>query len=247
MPHLQERRWLQSEEMTTNQERVNAAIALLREGLAPFVARELKINVQEVPPDRLRRLASDPKLEQTPIDSWDVLALLKVMEATWREVFGKTLGRIERSCVSELREWRNRWAHQVEFSTEDAERTLDSAERLLKSIEAPQADEVGRIRRELRSGHMTSKSPSSRGGTGAGAKAAQNDGSGSPEEGLRAIRTEHHQSWKNLRKAVRALMDQPHESFGTPNVAASSKSTVRRMQRETGLPLEQLKYMLDSM
>ena len=31
-------------------------------------------------------------------------------------------------------------------------RTLDSAERLLKSIEAPQADEVGRVRHELRSG-----------------------------------------------------------------------------------------------
>ena len=233
--------------MATNQERVNAAIALLREGLAPFVARELEINVREVPPDRLRRLASDPKLEQTPIDSWDVLALLKVMEATWREVFRKTLGRIERGCVSELREWRNKWAHQEEFSTEDAERALDSAERLLKSIDARQADEVGRIRRELRAGHMTSKSTSKRGGRTARATAAQNDGSGSPEDTLRVIRTEHHQSWSNLRKAVRALMDQPHGSFGTPNVAASSKSTVRRMQRETGLPLNRLKDMLDSM
>ena len=233
--------------MATNQERVNAAIALLREGLAPFVARELKISVREVPRDRLLRLASDPKLEQTPIDSWDVLSLLKVMQATWREVFAKTLGRIERSCVSELHEWRNRWAHQVEFSTEDTERALDSAERLLKSIDAPQADEVGRIRRELRAGHMTSKSTSNRGGRTAGATAAQNDGSGSPEDALRVIRTEHHQSWSNLRKAVRALMDQPHESFGTPNVAASSKSTVRRMQRETGLPLNRLKDLLDSM
>ena len=211
--------------MATNQERVNAAIELLRKGLAPFVARKTN--------DR----------EQMPIDSWDVQACLKVMMARWGEVFRKTLGPIERSYVSELLEWRNRWAHQKGFSAEDAERALDSAERLLKSIDAPQADEVGGIRRELRAGHTTSKSTSkSRRRT-----AAQNDGPGSPEDALRVIRTKRHQSWKNLRKAVRALMDQPHESFGTRNVAASSKSTVRRMQRETGLPLDRLKDMLDSM
>ena len=67
------------------------------------------------------------------------------------------------------------------------------------------------------------------------------------EDTLRMIRTERHQSWKNLCKAVRALLDEPHESFGTPNVAASSKSTVRRMRRETGLPLDRLKDMLDSL
>ena len=234
------------EEKPTNQELVNKAIALLRDGLAPFVARELKINVREVPPNRLRRMASDPKLEQTPIDKWDVQALAGIMEATWDPVFRKTLGRLERSWVNELREWRNWWAHQRDFSTEDAERVLDSAERLLKSIEAPQADEVGRIRRELRSGDLAAGSASNR----ADRTTADNnpdDVARSPEDVLRKIRSERHQSWKNLRKAVRALMDQPHESFRTPNVAASSKSTVRLMQRGTGLPLDRLKAMLDSM
>lgn len=235
--------------MATNQERVNKAINLLREGLAPFVACELKKNVHEVPCDRLRRLADDPNLEQTPIDSWDVLALLKVMEAAWREVFGKTLGRIERSCVSELREWRNRWAHQVEFSTDDAERVLDSAERLLGAIKASQADEVGRIRRELRSGVPTREPVlQSLGRESKGeSKTAGNGVPKTAEETVREIRTEHHQSWRNLCKAVRALMGEPHEAFGTRNVAASSKSTVRRMQRETGLPLDRLKDMLNSM
>ena len=66
-------------------------------------------------------------------------------------------------------------------------------------------------------------------------------------ERIKKIRKRDHQSWSNLRKAVRALMGQPHESFGTPKVANSSKSTVRRMQRETGLPLDRLKDILDSM
>ena len=236
--------------MATNQELVNKAIVLLRDGLAPFVARELKINVHEVPRDRLDQLANDPNLKQRPIDSWDVLALLKVMEATWNQVFrkNKTLGRFERSLVSELHDWRNRWAHQHDFSPDDAERALDSAERLLRAIDAHQAEEVGQIRRELRTGHVNQQATSNRsGGTAVEPQAARNDGSRRPEDVLRSIRTERHQSWRNLRKAVRALMDQPHEPFGTRNVEASSKSTVRRMQEKTGLPLDRLKTMLDSM
>ena len=64
---------------------------------------------------------------------------------------------------------------------------------------------------------------------------------------VRAIRSERHQSWKNLRKAVRALLDMPHEPFGTANVAASSKSMVRRMREQTGVSLHRLKDILDSM
>lgn len=236
--------------MATNQELVNKAIGLLRDGLAPFVVRELKINVHEVPRDKLNQLANDPNLEQRPIDCWDVLALLKVMEATWNQVFrkNKALGRFEHSLVSELHDWRNRWAHQHYFSSEDAERALDSAERLLRAIEAHQADEVGRIRRELRTGHLNQQATSNRRGrTAVDPPAAQNDGSRNPEDAIRNIRAERHQSWSNLRKAVRALMDEPYEPFGTPNVETSSKSAVRRMQRETGLPLERLKVMVDSM
>ena len=34
--------------------------------------------------------------------------------------FGRTLGRAERSLVQELREVRNRWAHQETFYSDDA-------------------------------------------------------------------------------------------------------------------------------
>ena len=64
---------------------------------------------------------------------------------------------------------------------------------------------------------------------------------------VREIRHERHQSWKNLQKAVRALMDLPHQPFGTKNVASSSKSAVRLMQKETGAPLHSLKDVLDSL
>ena len=71
------------------------------------------------------------------------------MWETWNEVFRKTLGFAERSLVSEIRDWRNKWAHQEPFSSDDAYRALDSAGRLLTAVSAPQADEVEKMKMEL--------------------------------------------------------------------------------------------------
>src|SRR6476660_1093107 len=85
-----------------------------------------------------------------PASKTDVQFLLRTMTSTWREVFERTLGRMERNYVSELIDARNRWAHQESFSSDDAYRALDSAERLLQAISAPeQATEVGRLKHDL--------------------------------------------------------------------------------------------------
>ena len=137
---------------TTNHERVNKALELLRAGLAPFVQREVmaKAKAGVVRMETVRRFAEDPKLADKPIDDWDAAALLKLMWETWNDVFRDTLGFTERSIVSELRDWRNKWAHQEHFSSDDADRALDSAERLLTAVSAAEADEVAKIKRELR-------------------------------------------------------------------------------------------------
>ena len=67
----------------------------------------------------------------------------------WNDVFRKTLGQSERTLVSELRDVRNRWAHQNPFSTDDTYRALDSAGRLLTAVSAPQADEIEKMKMEL--------------------------------------------------------------------------------------------------
>jgi len=136
----------------TNQERVGKAMDLLRQGLAPFVEREVqaRIKVGSVSMDTVRRFSDDPVLAKKPIAEWDVAGLLKLMAATWHDVFRATLGRNERSLVSELGEWRNKWAHQEKYSSRDAERALDSAARLLAAISAPEAEEIERIMLELR-------------------------------------------------------------------------------------------------
>jgi hypothetical protein len=112
----------------TNQERVGKAMDLLRAGLAPFVEREVQAGVKAgtVRMDAVRRFAEDPMLGNKPIAQWDVAGLLKLMWETWNDVFGRTLGRAERSLVQELRDWRNKWAHQDPFSSDDADRALDS-------------------------------------------------------------------------------------------------------------------------
>ena len=138
----------------TNQERVGQALELLREGLGPFVEREF-VNAHRSRADEVARsyFRSDSRLSTDgPIKQWDVAALLSVMGFSWNDIFRQTLGRSERSIASELLDWRNEWAHPRGrgFSSEDAERALDSAARLLTAISAIQADDVERMRQELR-------------------------------------------------------------------------------------------------
>src|SRR4029078_3848374 len=102
----------------TNQERVGKAMEFLREGSAPYVEREVQeaVQVGSVRMEAIRRFAEDPILGQKPIGQWDVAGLLKLTWETWNDVFGRTLGRAERSLVQELRDVRNKWAHQNPFS-----------------------------------------------------------------------------------------------------------------------------------
>ncbi|MFW8120607.1 Swt1 family HEPN domain-containing protein, partial [Klebsiella pneumoniae] len=99
--------------------------------------------------EALKFLGEDRLASPKPISQWDSAALLKVMWEGWNVVFRQTLGHAERSLVSELRTWRNKWAHQEAFSTDDAYRVLDSAERLLTAISAPQAEDLARMKQEL--------------------------------------------------------------------------------------------------
>jgi len=137
----------------TNQERVGKAMELLRAGLAPYVEREFSSLHQAQATDVARRYLGDDRdrtLAKRPLADWDVAALVKLMWEAWNDVFGRTLGRAERSLVQELRDCRNKWAHQEPFSSDDTDRALDSMTRLLTAVSAPQADEVSKMKLELR-------------------------------------------------------------------------------------------------
>ncbi|HNR24369.1 MAG TPA: Swt1 family HEPN domain-containing protein [Candidatus Bipolaricaulis anaerobius] len=135
---------------TTNHERVGKALELLKIGLGPFIEREVKTLSDDEAHRLVERLSADERLASgKPLSQWDAAALLKLMWDGWQPVFRRTLGPVERSLVSELREIRNRWAHQEAFSSDDAYRALDSVERLLTAVSAREAAEVAKMKRQL--------------------------------------------------------------------------------------------------
>lgn len=134
----------------SNLDRVGRAIELLTEGLKPFVERELS---SEFGTYWVTQGTENWKNELKWLDDnqphLDANALLRLIWEQWNTVFCKTLGRAERSVVSELRDARKAWAHQEPFSSDDAYRALDSASRLLLAVSAEQATEVDRMKMEL--------------------------------------------------------------------------------------------------
>ena len=134
----------------TNHERVGKAMELLRAGLGPFVEREIKNTHDTTNPARETfRYLNDRKLASQPIRKWDAHAILKLMTKSWNPVFSRVLGRAERNYISEVWDARNRWAHQANFSTDDAHRVLDSTYRLLTSVSAKEAAEAEKMKSEL--------------------------------------------------------------------------------------------------
>jgi hypothetical protein len=136
----------------SNHERVGKSLELLKDGLRPYVEREMKAQHAQLWFEEAKASVSDSQAslfgtEDEP--QWDIAATLAVMWNQRNIVFKKTLGRAERTLVSELREVRNRWAHQNPFSGDDAYRALDSAGRLLTAVSAMQADEVEKMKMEL--------------------------------------------------------------------------------------------------
>ena len=134
----------------SNHERVGKALDLVVAGLKPFVERELQAAYGKDWVAKAGLLDAQPapgkKQNSRNLDSH---ALLGVMWDQWNDVFKKTLGQAERSLVSELRDVRNKWAHQESFSTDDAYRALDSINRLLTAVSAEQAVEVERQKQEV--------------------------------------------------------------------------------------------------
>ncbi|MGV2827927.1 Swt1 family HEPN domain-containing protein [Myxosarcina sp. GI1(2024)] len=136
----------------TNKERVGRALDTLKEGLYPFIEREMRSVYRDkwvlaatssIPDNYSTKKKVDEILQE------DISALFILMCDKWQDVFKKTLGHSDRSLVSELRETRNDWAHGRNFSTDDTYRALDSIARLLSAISSPQADAVEKQKQEL--------------------------------------------------------------------------------------------------
>ena len=134
----------------SNSERIGKGLDLLRNGLAQFVEREMEAVYGEDWQEKAKQSVSkerDWKVEDGKVQ-WDAYLILMILWNHWNDVFKRTLGHAERSYVSELREARNRWAHQNAFTYDDTYRVLDTMTRLLRSVSAKEAEEVEKMAQE---------------------------------------------------------------------------------------------------
>lgn len=140
---------------TSNRDRVERGLSLLSDGLDPFIVDALADRTPDGA-DWTVILATKDADKAGPGRTYDpadvqvqLRALTESLAPGWYP-FDEHLSRAEKSLASELREVRNRWAHQTSFSADDTYRALDTTERLLRAVNAvTQADEVRSIRIDL--------------------------------------------------------------------------------------------------
>jgi hypothetical protein len=134
----------------TNHERVGKTLTLLTQGLVPFVDRECRAKYGDDWIQSVGRKDGGMVPLGKKVSATDAQFLLKVLWDEWQTVFRTVLGQSERTYVSELRDVRNRWAHQDTFSTDDAYRALDTTHRLLMAVSAAdEAVEIDKMRQDL--------------------------------------------------------------------------------------------------
>jgi hypothetical protein len=117
----------------------------LRDGLGPYVLREFKARYGAgfIEPARqaLTTEAYTPSFsaadeERAVLAAIDIQGWLNLIWRKWDDVFRGSLGKSERSYVSELMTARNDWAHQKPFTSAAAQRVADTAGLLLNAVGA---------------------------------------------------------------------------------------------------------------
>lgn len=143
--------------MPQHHDQISTALDMLTDGLRPYVEQKLQATFRDNWIQTARGSFRDGRNRASDDGEgldWDAHSLLTVMWDQWNAVFRNDLGHTERSLVSELREFRNRWAHQQEFDFDDAYRVLDSVRRLLKATDAPNVCLVNLQKQELLEQHV---------------------------------------------------------------------------------------------
>jgi predicted AAA+ superfamily ATPase len=131
----------------SNRERIQKGLELLKDGLRPFVERELKAKYADKWALTVNETLQQPLKgnAKTGLD-WDNHALLRIVWDLWNAVFQDVLSQSHRTMVSELRTVRNEWAHDKAFSYDATYRALNTMRLLLDAVSAPdQAREVGKL------------------------------------------------------------------------------------------------------
>lgn len=163
----------------TPKERVGRGLDILAVGLRPFVELHMRASASGRDWVALLTARDELRLGRPVVHSVDdPQFVLRVLTEEWR-AFGPDLTRVMRAMAQELRETRNQWAHRPEMSQADADRALDTMERLLLSTNAAIA---ARRVRDLRVGGAPSAQPGAPGPAAPGLPAEEPAAAGTPAE-----------------------------------------------------------------
>ena len=136
---------------TSNRARVSRAIEIVADALVPWIE---DVIAPKLPPgvawiDVLAEKDGRSGKTYSPSDLQCQLRLITERMGDLGFLFNGILSRGEQNLAGELRDIRNKWAHNTAFSADDTYRALDTAERFLRAVNAPvQADEVGAMKRD---------------------------------------------------------------------------------------------------
>lgn len=151
----------------SNHETIGQGFAILRESLAPYIAKELQSIDEYKVDDRwwldgivgqldeyMRGDLSADADWSARMDSLDIAACLTLLDRHWNNLFNYRLPRTVRSWAKELKETRNVWAHigGKDFSDDDTCRALDTMARLCDAIDPEGAAEIQKLLRSTRYG-----------------------------------------------------------------------------------------------
>lgn len=132
-------------------------LELVAAGLGPIVDQTFSKAYGATWVETVRSETTAATGKALPANNTDPQFLLNAMWHHWNQTLGRILGPAERNYVAELRDTRNRWAHldaNKPFGADDVYRAYDTAERLLKAVSAPEADELTRLKLQvLREGY----------------------------------------------------------------------------------------------
>lgn len=129
---------------------VDTLLHVFQQGYEPFVLTAIKsanghqwLEVLRNTPD-LRVSAQHVQVRL------DATALVRVMLHHWEDTFSRILTSTERNMLYEVRHIRNKWAHQSPLLIDDVDRLADNVVRLLRAINAANAEQATQLRESLR-------------------------------------------------------------------------------------------------
>lgn len=129
---------------------VDKLLHVFQQGYEPFVITAIR----SIHGNRwLEVIKNTPDLrvstQQQPL-RLDATAAVRIMLHHWDSTFSRVLTASDRNMLFEVRQMRNKWAHQGVITVDDVDRLADNVTRLLLSINAPNASHAKQVREDLR-------------------------------------------------------------------------------------------------